>query len=261
MTSERKTTANRNNSRRSSGPRTAAGKAKASRNAVRHGLAAIKHSRPGFSGEVERLAEAICDHDNDPVLLGQARIIANNALVLRAIREQHMAVIERLREPTAIALAKRDNGLKLATARFLQAWLANREIQALVPKVLEKYKDQLPPPIEVQQELPAEFRFDDDIVPIRIKALLQPPNSLEQEQRALDRARRHFMEQERDEYEALEEAVPDLVRLERYERRAWSRHKRAIRTFANMKLMRALNATSHPQPHSKAEQESKQGMD
>jgi hypothetical protein len=35
----------------------------------------------------------------------------------------------------------------------------------------------------------------------------------------------------RDDYEALEAAVPDLIRLERYERRAWSRQKRAIREF------------------------------
>jgi hypothetical protein len=34
--------------------------------------------------------------------------------------------------------------------------------------------------------------------------------------------------QQRTEYEALEEAIPDLIRLERYERRAWSRQKRAI---------------------------------
>ena len=47
---------------------------------------------------------------------------------------------------------------------------------------------------------------------------------------------------ERDEFAALEEAAPDLIRLDRYERRAWSRQKRAIRDFMNMKLMRAIDA-------------------
>jgi hypothetical protein len=38
----------------------------------------------------------------------------------------------------------------------------------------------------------------------------------------------------------MEEAIPDLIRLERYERRAWSRHQRAIREFLNIKFTRNL---------------------
>jgi hypothetical protein len=45
---------------------------------------------------------------------------------------------------------------------------------------------------------------------------------------------------ERDEYDALEEAVPDLTRLERYERRAWSWQRRAIHEFLNLKFARKL---------------------
>jgi hypothetical protein len=51
---------------------------------------------------------------------------------------------------------------------------------------------------------------------------------------------------ERDEFAALEEAAPDLIRLDRYERRAWSRQKRAIGDFMNMKLMRAIHAPRRP---------------
>jgi hypothetical protein len=39
----------------------------------------------------------------------------------------------------------------------------------------------------------------------------------------LELARTEIARQERNEYHALEEAIPDLIRLERYERRAWSR--------------------------------------
>jgi hypothetical protein len=46
-----------------------------------------------------------------------------------------------------------------------------------------------------------------------------------------------------DEFAALGEAVPDLIRLDRYERRAYSRQKRAIRNFMNMKLKRAIDAS------------------
>jgi hypothetical protein len=41
--------------------------------------------------------------------------------------------------------------------------------------------------------------------------------------------------QERREAQAFYQAMPDLAKLERYERRAWSRQKRARRHFAEMK--------------------------
>jgi hypothetical protein len=87
-------------------------------------------------GAAERLARAICDED--PVLVTAALAIAENELVLAAIRRQKIIVIERLREATSIALRKGDNSFTVAKARFLQAWLANREIGILVPKVIEK---------------------------------------------------------------------------------------------------------------------------
>jgi hypothetical protein len=95
MTSQRKITANRRNSRNSCGPRTAAGTARASRNAQRHGLAAITHRLPIPSGEIERLARAICGDDKDPAMLAQSIAIAENELALRAIRERQVDCVER----------------------------------------------------------------------------------------------------------------------------------------------------------------------
>ena len=233
MSSERKIAANRSNSRKSCGPRTAAGKETASRNAVRHGLAAITRPQPALSAEIKRLARAICGDDDDPVLFAQAQVIAENELVLRAIREQQLAVVERLRDPTAIALAKGDNSVELAHGIFMRAWLAHRDIVALVPKVIEKYKEQLPGPEESSTD------HTDDFVPNCLKVLLQMPDSTEPDERAVALARRQIEEQERDEHEALEAAVVDLVRLDRYQRRAWSRQKRALRDFLDIKLTRS----------------------
>jgi hypothetical protein len=101
--------------------------------------------------------------DQDPVLFTAALAIAENELVLDAIRRQKIIVIERLREATSIALRKGDNSLTVAKARFLQAWLAHREIGLLVPKVMKKYQDQLTPAVE----------GDYGVVPIRVKALLE----------------------------------------------------------------------------------------
>jgi hypothetical protein len=98
MSSERKVTANRTNGRKSRGPRTAAGKAKASRNAQRHGLAAKCHLNSDASGQIERITNAICSLDADPSLREQARIIVQSAVVLHRVQEQNLATFERMRD-------------------------------------------------------------------------------------------------------------------------------------------------------------------
>ena len=45
---------------------------------------------------------------------------------------------------------------------------------------------------------------------------------------------------------AMEEAVSDLLRLNRYERRAWSRQRRAIFAFMNLKLMQRYKPDDPP---------------
>jgi hypothetical protein len=152
MTSERKIAANRLNAKKSRGPRTAAGKSLASRNALRHGLRAITHRHPTPSSEIERFAKAICGADNDPLLFEQACVIAENDFVLRAIHAQQLAVVERVREVTASALAKGDNSLALAKARSLRSRLAYNELVALRDKLLQQYKDELPDSAETQAE-------------------------------------------------------------------------------------------------------------
>ena len=61
-----------------------------------------------------------------------------------------------------------------------------------------------------------------------------------------ERARQLVEEQERDEFEALEEAAADLIRLDRYERRSWSQQKRAIRNFMNLRMTLDVQAVAAP---------------
>src|SRR6185436_7075949 len=75
-----------------------------------------------------------------------------------------------------------------------------------VPSFLEKYKDQ----IEANKSFPSPF----DIVPLELKVLVQSFETIEEEERALDRARKQI--KERDEFEAFEQAAIDLIRLDRY---------------------------------------------
>jgi hypothetical protein len=127
-------------------------------------------------------------------------------------------------------------------------WLLHREATTLVPKLLEKYRDQLLPPLKSNGAAPGWIGEADGIVPIRLKALLEEPDStIKDEEAALDRGKVWVAQQERDEYEAIEEAISDLVRLVRYERRAWSRQKRAISEFANHQVTRH-RTNSDPSP-------------
>src|ERR1700675_4998578 len=141
MPSLRKLEANRRNSRKSRGPRTAAGKTTASRNALQHGLAALTHRQP--VPEVEQFARALCGDDNDPALFAQAVQIAQNEMDLREVHAHQVHVIERLRAPYQVPFAKKDNSLELGRARYMEGWLAEWEIRRQLSKVLEKYRDRM----------------------------------------------------------------------------------------------------------------------
>ena len=216
----------------STGPRTPAGKARAAANALRHGLAATHRRQHSPAEAVERLALAICGDADDAELFAAARAIAENEFVCSAIRTQKIIAIERLKEATAIALRKGDNSFDLGKVRFMAAWLAYREIQRLIPQMMREHGLPMPP-----REVAGE------IVPVELKALLSEEDVSEDEQkRLLEIARQEIRRRERTEYEALEEAIPDLIRLDRYERQAWSRQRRAVQQLVLIRFSRAMAA-------------------
>ena len=151
---------------------------------------------PGLSrGESER-----------PELLAQARLIAINALALRAIAAQRVAVVERLRNSSAVALAKGDNSLDLARVRSMQTWLARKEIDELSPQSSRRNTT-------MSSRAKSRQGAWELIVPGRIFSLLEWSDSIEHEQHAFEIAQKLVEQNERDDFAALEAAAIDLVRL------------------------------------------------
>jgi hypothetical protein len=95
MASERKIAANRLNARKSTGPRTARGRSRASGNAWRHGWSVAKIGQSAVSADVERMAKVICGEHATPALYEQAVIIAECEIVLLNLRCARVAAIER----------------------------------------------------------------------------------------------------------------------------------------------------------------------
>jgi hypothetical protein len=95
----RKLHTNRANSIRSTGPKTAKGRATAARNARRHGLSVPILSDPTMSAEVDTMAERIAS-DASPELVELARHIAETEIdVIRVRRARSDLVSRALSDP------------------------------------------------------------------------------------------------------------------------------------------------------------------
>jgi hypothetical protein len=245
MTSKRKIDANRRNSLKSCGPRSAAGKSVASRNAMRHGLAALTHRKTAPSAEIEQFARALCGNDSDPAIYAQAVKIVENEMLLQAIRKQQAAAVERLRERIAVPFASKDNSLVAAKLRSLESRQAEREISERFPDLITKYKDKVSALME--QDVPVWANSYDaimawftggtmseaDTLPCILDELVSESKPVDNQ--ILELARQQIEAGQRDEHEAFQAAICDLVRLDRYESRAWSRQKRVILEFIRIK--------------------------
>src|SRR5258707_13169718 len=108
MISERQRIANWRNAQRRSGPKSKEGKNRSSQNAIRHGLNTVHRANPIFEEEIGRMARGLCDGNDNPLLLEQAIVIAECDLILRMVHTEEVAAIERLRDPAAVSLGKRN---------------------------------------------------------------------------------------------------------------------------------------------------------
>ena len=96
MASERQIAANRRNARKSTGPRSGAGKKRASRNAYRHGLSLSITSTAAVAKQIDNLVREIAGDSKDAIMLERARAIAQAELELARVRRAKVALIERV---------------------------------------------------------------------------------------------------------------------------------------------------------------------
>ena len=177
MTSPRKAEANRANACASTGPRTAAGKARSARNASRHGLRSPVLADPALSAEVQELAREIAGARAswDELALA-ARIAEAQVDLVRVRRARHDLLVRALAAPQG------------ASPRF-----SRRTFNVLV-RLVERFGANAP-----------LSRWGEEFI--------DPPEGPKKLARI------------------LEKEAGRLAVLERYERRARSRHKFAIRDF------------------------------
>jgi hypothetical protein len=84
--SDRRIKANRANARASTGPKTAQGRARAARNAFRHGLSLPVYSDPALCEEVEALTREIAGTDANAEIQELARRVAEAQIDLGRVR-------------------------------------------------------------------------------------------------------------------------------------------------------------------------------
>ena len=177
--------ANRANARRSTGPKTLAGKSAASRNALRHGLAVPVTAEPSLADEVERLARMIAGEGANSSRLERARRVVEAQIDLLRVRRARSLLLDDVR-----ARVKPPSVSELTHA-----------VKQMMARVDDKHPEQWD-------------GYDD-----RTLAVLRARSALNENGEPLRLE------------EDIEAIAAQLVRFDRYERRALSRRKWATRDF------------------------------
>jgi hypothetical protein len=175
MASERQIAANRRNARKSTGPRSGAGKNRSSRNTYRHGLTLSITSAAAFAKQLDKLARKIAGNTNDAITLERAREIAQAELELARVRRAKIALIERAR-----AFGELDPRHEFRTVTQIKRFF----------NALDRGRLILPKPSDSSAAMPSQ----------------EPDRSAE----------------------AVSRVLPELRKLDRYERRAAAQRERAV---------------------------------
>jgi hypothetical protein len=183
MVSERQKAANRRNARKSTGPRSHAGKKRASRNSYRHGLSFGVAAAAEFAKHVDALAQRIAGAGADTVTFELARSAARAEFDLAQVRRIKVMLIARMSEFGEI---------------------------------------EVPDPLRTVRDIRRILKLDDAGLPWDFSVPPAPEMPTSEPERSAEAVRR---------------ALPELVKLDRYERRAATRRDRATRQIIVRKML------------------------
>jgi hypothetical protein len=209
----RTTKGSRKTARGSTGPRTAAGKRRSSRNAIKHGLAVPIGATPGMSDRIAKFAPQVAGEAVEQVSRqGSAKRSSGSRLPTEA-REPASA-----NDPELLQAAKDFVAAQLDLLRIRE--VRSEYLKALIvdpPEIPEterlKNLNQVSRLATTQEELARIGR--ENSKPVTLPDLVQPAEEAYAQQ-------------------AFVNALAKLKGLERYERRALSRRKRAARALDAM---------------------------
>ena len=165
------------------------------------GSAASHKHDPLLLQQSEQLARALCGDDDSALLFERALLVAEYDQLLRRIYAHRLVAVERLQDPCTAPISKDHAGtrMKMYKRTHKQCDIAYSEFSQLKTKLIEQGEDILSFMNARKTNPTAKWKYE----PLH----------------------------DRDEFEVIREAIEDLERIRRYERRAWSRRNRAIRDF------------------------------
>jgi hypothetical protein len=140
MSSEKQIEANRRNAQKSKGPRTAAGKVRASRNSRKHALCTISRNDPLHALRIEAIARAICPEATNAELWEQALTIGECTTLLACAQAEGIALIERLLDGPCVHIADTQGagGAELGSSRCKPAPLRELDARNLAARDLDR---------------------------------------------------------------------------------------------------------------------------
>jgi hypothetical protein len=210
MASERQIAANRLNARKSTGPLSRAGKRRSSRNAYRHGLASSRKADAATARKLDQLARQIAGDSNSEIILELARSAAEAELDLARVRLASVALINRVSafgaiDPFSDELAKDKAKWQRLRAELRHFRAELRHFKACQPQ---------------HRKALCKILYRDG----RHAALVEEDFTENMPAQEPERTA-----------EAVRRALPELVKLNRYQVRAASRRNRAIKEIIKIK--------------------------